>query len=110
MALIFRNGRPRFQHSVRRGGRVTTEYRASGEVALSIARMVGIEREEHEYERGRVRDELRQSDDLEQELDRLAEWARTLAREALERAGYHQHHRGEWRRRRAGRHHEGAPR
>ena len=39
-------------------------------------------------------------DDLERALDELAERARDLAREALTAAGYHQHHRGEWRKRR----------
>ena len=39
-------------------------------------------------------------DDLERAIDEMAEQARDLAREALNAAGYHQHHRGEWRKRR----------
>jgi hypothetical protein len=97
MALIYRNGRPYLYRSVRRGGRVTTEYRASGEVALLIARMETIERDEQDFERWQGREERKRFDDLERALDDLAEQARTLARDALERAGYHQHRRGEWR-------------
>lgn len=100
MALVYRNGRPRLQRSVRRGGRVTTEYQGSGEVALLIARMETIERDERNFERWQEREERKRLDDLEQALDDLAEQARALARDALERAGYHQHRRGEWRRRR----------
>src|SRR5262249_1606950 len=33
MALVYRNGRPYLYRSVRRDGRVTSEYRGSGEVA-----------------------------------------------------------------------------
>ena len=100
MALVYRNGRPRLQRSVRRGGRVTTEYQASGEVALLIAAMEQIERDERDFERRRGQEEWKRFDDLERALDDLAEQARALARDALQRAGYHQHKRGEWRRRR----------
>jgi len=109
VALVYRNGRPRLQRSVRRGGRVTTEYQASGEVALLIAAMEQIERDERDFERRRGQEEWKRFDDLERALDDLAEQARALARDALQRVGYHQHKRGEWRRRRAGRHHEGDP-
>jgi hypothetical protein len=100
MALVFRNGRPRLQRSVRRGGRVTTEYRASGEAALLIDRLETIERDEQDFERWQVREERKRFEELDRALDDLNEQARTLARDALERAGYHQHKRGEWRRRR----------
>ena len=53
------------------------------------------------------RSERKQLDDLERALDELAERARDLARDALSAAGYHQHHRGEWRMRRVSRHPEG---
>ncbi len=98
MALIYRNGRPRLQRSVRRGGRVTTEYQASGEVALLIDAMEQIERDERNLERWQGQEDRKRFEDLERALDDLAEQARALARDALERAGYHQHHRGEWRR------------
>jgi hypothetical protein len=100
MALVYRNGRPRLQRSVRRGGHVTTEYRGSGDVALLISRIEGIERDERDFEQWREREERERFDELDRALDDLNEEARLLARDALERAGYHQHKRGEWRRRR----------
>ncbi len=51
MVLVYRNGRPRLQRSVRRGGRVTTEYVASGESAVLIARMGALERDERDSQR-----------------------------------------------------------
>ena len=109
MGLIYRNGRPYLYRSIRRGGRVTTEYLASGEVALLSDALEQIERDERDFERRRGQEERKRFDDLERALDDLAEQARALARDALQRVGYHQHKRGEWRRRRAGRHHEGDP-
>jgi hypothetical protein len=85
MALVFRNGRPRLQRSIRRGGRGTTEYRASGEAALLIARMEVIGRDKWDFEQWREREERKRFDALERALDDLAEQARTLARDALER-------------------------
>jgi hypothetical protein len=97
MALIYRNGRPYLYRSMRRGGRVTSEYVDSGEAALLIAAMGNIDREKQDFERWSEREERKRFNDLERALDDLAEQARTLARDALERAGYHQHRRGEWR-------------
>src|SRR5947209_2555755 len=100
MALVYRNGRPRLQCSVRRGGRDRTEYRASGEAALLIYQLETIQRDKPDFERWREGEVRKQFDELNQFLDDLSEQARTLARDALERAGYHQHRRSEWRRRR----------
>ena len=100
MALVYRDGRPRLQRSVRRGGRVRTEYVGSGETALLINAMETIERDERDYERYLDRAEREAAEELERGLDELVEVARSLAREALVATGFHQHKRGEWRRRR----------
>ncbi|MEW4569726.1 hypothetical protein AB1L88_17820 [Tautonia sp. JC769] len=100
MALVFRNGRPYLYRSVRRNGRVTSEFVASGESALLIARMDAIDRDDRDYERWRIREERRKAAERDARLDDLVKQSEALAREALEQAGYHQHHRGEWRRRR----------
>ena len=42
-----------------------------------------------------------EADQLDRILTELAREARSLARDALAAAGFHQHHRGEWRKRRA---------
>lgn len=101
MALVYRNGRPYLYRSKRRGGKVTSEYVASGESALLIARMEQIERDELDYRRWALQEDRRKDAHHDAQLDELVAQARALARDALERAGYHQHHRGEWRRRRA---------
>ena len=107
MGIVYRNGRPYLYRSKRRGGRVTSEFVASGVDALLISRLETIERDERDYKRWRERQDQKELDDLEQALDELAKQAHELAREALSAAGYHQHHRGAWRRRRVSRHHEG---
>jgi hypothetical protein len=76
---------------------------ASGEDALLLARLQSMTREMQDYQRREAREERTKLDDLEHDLDDLTEQALTLARNALERAAYHQHHRGEWRRRRESR-------
>jgi hypothetical protein len=107
MGLVYRNGRPYLYQSKRRGGRVTSEYRGSGTDALLIDALETIDRGERDEDIRQQRSERKQLDDLERALDDLAEQARDLAREALSAAGYHQHHRGDWRKRRVSRHREG---
>jgi hypothetical protein len=100
MAIVTRNGRPYLYKSIRHGGRVTSEYRGRGEDALLIDAIETIDSDEKDYKRDREREERKVSNDLEQALDELAEQAHTLSRQALISAGYHQHHRGDWRKRR----------
>jgi hypothetical protein len=100
--LVYRNGRPRLQHSIRRGGRVTTEYVASGEVALLGSRLEDLQRERSDLERLAARLERESIANEEQPLIDVCHWVEDLARAALYAAGYHRPKR-EWRRRR-GRH------
>jgi hypothetical protein len=86
---------------------VTSEYRGSGTDALLIDALETIDRDERDEDLRQRRGERKQLDDLERALDEMAERARDLAREALSAAGYHQHHRGEWRKRRVSRLGEG---
>jgi hypothetical protein len=89
---------------VRRGGRVTSQYIGSGDVALLHHLLDREEREAAAAEAlaRRQQEEAEQAplEELEQALDALARQAQAAARDALERAGYRQHKRGEWRRRR----------
>lgn len=57
MALVDRDGRPYLYRSVRRNGRVTSEYRASGEAAVLIHALEAVAREEREYRRWLERQE-----------------------------------------------------
>jgi hypothetical protein len=101
MALIYRNGRPRLQRSVRRDGKVTSRYEFSGDWAVELA---GLKAKAREARAVRRRAEAHDRDELRaavQDLDGLCRAATALAREVLQAAGYHQHARGEWRRKRA---------
>jgi hypothetical protein len=99
MALVYRNGRPRLQRSIRRGGRVTTEYRGSGEFAVLFALMDAEERAERDAERDEIRVESEALDTVERALDVYFEQVEDFARAALYAAGYHRPKR-EWRKRR----------
>src|SRR5262245_17308435 len=89
-----------YYRSVRVGGRVRTLYfggGAAGEFAAAVDQLAKLERLE---ERERLRAYLGRERRAEEALDRLGEAARLLAHAALLAAGYHQHSRGEWRKRR----------
>ncbi len=100
MALVYRNGRPYLYRSVRRGGRVTSEYLGRGIDAQLIAALEADERDWKRFDREQALSEREQVEDLERALDELVERARDLARDALTAAGYHQYKRGEWRKQR----------
>jgi hypothetical protein len=109
MGLVYRNGRPYLYQSVRRGGRVTSQYLGRGTDALLIAGLEADRRDWENLDRQQARSELKEIDDLERALDELAEHASSLASDALIAAGYHLHHRGEWRKRRVSRRVENRP-
>src|SRR5437868_1713321 len=92
------NGRQYYYKSVRRGGRVGSEYYGCGEVAGLVAQLDAIERQEREARRRDERAALQEERRRERELDDLIAHARTAAAETLTTAGCYQHHRGEWRR------------
>jgi hypothetical protein len=79
---------------------VTSEYGGSGECARLIARMEAIERDGRDYERWREQEERRNLRELDKAMDEMVTQANALARDALTAAGYHQHDRGKWRKRR----------
>jgi hypothetical protein len=79
---------------------------AGGIDARLIAGLEADERDWKRFKQEQARIERKQIDDLERALDEMAEQARALAREALNAAGYHQHHRGEWRKHRVAGHRE----
>jgi hypothetical protein len=66
---------------------------------LLIGQLEMIKRDDADFERWRAGEERREMDELERALVEGADRAREAARAALTAAGYHQHKRGEWRRR-----------
>jgi hypothetical protein len=100
LALVLRNGHPRLQRSVRRNGKVTSEYRGSGDAALFGAYLDALDRLDAAYDRAGAREQQEETDELDRAVQSIYEMARARAEEALRAAGFHQHHRGEWRKRR----------
>src|SRR5262249_19297011 len=83
-------------------GRVVREYVGAGIVAELASQLDALEREERKAKRDAQRAadaKLAEIDDPLIELNALAEG---LARAALLAAGYRRHHRGHWRKTRAG--------
>jgi hypothetical protein len=82
------------------GGRVVREYVGAGPAGEMAAEMDALERERRETERAAWRAEKDELEALDAPLAELNDLADLLAHAALTAAGFRQHHRGEWRRRR----------
>jgi hypothetical protein len=108
MTLTYRGGRAYLYRSERRGGRVTSRYVASGEAAVLMATLEGVERDEADFRRDSERQECKELDDLDGGLDELVKRAHALAAETLTGMGFHLHRRGQWRRRRVKRDRQGS--
>jgi hypothetical protein len=82
------------------GRRVVREYVGFGVVAEQAARRDAKRRRQREAARAAFQAARAELDALDARLDELNELADQLAAAALLAAGYHQHNRGEWRRKR----------
>ncbi len=89
-----------YTRSRRVNGRVVREYVGGGRVGELAARLDALERQTRDNERAAFNAERDELDALDAPLAVLNELADLLARAALAAAGYAQHHRGEWRKRR----------
>ena len=100
MAWLVRNDRRYFYRSVRVGGRVTRQYLGSGPEAEEAAAAI----ERRRADRAAQAELLRQEEETHAAaiapLEELCDATDGLVRAALTNQGYHQHDRGEWRRRR----------
>ena len=81
-------------------GRVVREYVGAGRVAELAAELDAIKREQRRLDALALRREKDGLAALDAELKALAEATDLLARAALLAAGFRQHKRGEWRKRR----------
>ncbi len=89
-----------YTRSKKVNGRVVREYVGTGRVAALAARMDTLEREKREADRAALKAERARLDALDAPLNDLNDLAELLAHAALLAAGFHQHKRGEWRKRR----------
>lgn len=74
------------------------EYVGTGLVAELEAELDAEERAARIKQREELRAERQRWADVEEPVTTLCEMTELMARAALVLAGYHQHHRGEWRR------------
>ena len=101
MAWEFRNGRGGYYTRSRRvNGRVVRQYVGCGRVAELAARMDEISRQQREAEAEMWRRERERIESLDASIATICEISDLFARLALIDAGFHQHNRGEWRKRR----------
>ena len=100
MALVYRGGRPYLYKSVRRGGRVTSEYVASGESAVLISRLDGADRQRDEDRREGRKAAVERMEAEERAVAEMFDRIQSLADAALVLAGYRRRKR-QWRKRRA---------
>ena len=70
-------------------------------MAALLAELDATERQERNVRREALRAQLAELDALDAPLAALDDLADLIGRAALTAAGYRQHHRGEWRKRRA---------
>ena len=89
-----------YTRSRREGGRIVREYIGTGRVAELAALLDEREREEREAARAEDREWRAQIEAADYLIDTLCRGADVLARATLLAAGYHQHDRGAWRKRR----------
>ncbi|HKA55973.1 MAG TPA: hypothetical protein VKJ47_20165 [Candidatus Binatia bacterium] len=81
-------------------GRVVREYVGAGEVVELVAQMDALEREQRRLKALEQRQEKDELKALDAELKVVNERIDLAAHAALLAAGFHQHKRGEWRKRR----------
>jgi hypothetical protein len=89
-----------YTRSRRENGRVVREYVGGGMVGQLAAQLDDLERQKREIEGAARRAEQEEVEALDAQLSELDELVELVARAALAAAGYEQHKRGEWRKKR----------
>jgi hypothetical protein len=89
-----------YTRSRKENGRVIREYIGGGTLGALAAQTDALKRKQREEQTARWREEQEVLDALEAPVEELSEALDLLVQAALLGAGYRQHNRGEWRRRR----------
>jgi hypothetical protein len=92
-----------YSRSKKVDGRVTREYVGKGRVAELSAQLDAIARQEREAEQAARRAERAELEALDAPVNDMCQEVELLARAALVAAGFRQHKRGEWRKKRGNR-------
>ena len=105
MAWETRNGQGRYYtRSIRRDGDVVRLYFGNGDVAEAMAQLDALRRDEREATRRAWQAERDDIDAIQADIKSAVGDLDLLMKAELYAAGYHQHKRGEWRRRRVRNH------
>src|SRR5262245_38424745 len=94
------NGRRYYYRSVREGNRVRSVYVGQGDDANLIARAAEFDRNHRQSRRDAERFVQGQAEAEDRAFTAWFDRIEEQAQAALVAAGYHRHHRGEWRKRR----------
>lgn len=89
-----------YTRSRRENGRVVREYVGGGLVGQYASQLDAIERDKRLTQRECERIRRKETEVRDRELENLEELADLVVRAVLASAGFHRHHRGEWRKRR----------
>ena len=93
------NGNRYYTRSRRVGGRIQREYIGGGATGEFVARLDNIDRELRLLDAESIRQARRETERMDELLAGFEELADNIGRGLLIVAGYHQHNRGEWRKR-----------
>jgi hypothetical protein len=88
-----------YTRSRKEGGRVIREYIGGGPLGELAAKTDALNRLRREREAMACREERESLEALDRSVEELYEAAEVLTRASLLAAGFHQHNRGEWRKR-----------
>jgi hypothetical protein len=89
-----------YTRSRKEGGRVVREYVGSGPSGELASRIDAEKRQLHQKESAARKHERQCLEALMEPVEELCEAAEVIAHAALLASGYHQHNRGEWRKKR----------
>jgi hypothetical protein len=89
-----------YTRSKKVNGRVRREYIGTGQTAAVIAHIDAHERKERQIRRAILKEEQALLDGLDADLRAFIDLTDLAVQAVLMAAGFHQHHRGEWRKQR----------
>jgi hypothetical protein len=93
------NGKRYYTRSSRVNGRIRREYVGGGQLGEFVAKLDELDRESRLLEAESIRQARQEATRIDESLADFETLAESVGRAMLIAAGYHQHNRGEWRKR-----------